>query len=87
MAALVWVAVVAALFTPLLGYHYVMHLPYAPECPRCRNVTAQVGAPSRADRVLAMIAGAFARSCTRCGWAGRMRWRLSPRRLPGERFR
>ena len=85
MAALVWVALVAALFTPLLGLHYVAHLPYAPECPRCHSVTAQVRAPGAVDRLLALLAGAFARTCSRCGWAGRMRWRLSPRRLGGGR--
>jgi hypothetical protein len=81
VAALAWVALAAALFIPLLGHQYVAHLPYAPECPRCRSVTAQLPPASAADRVLAALAGAFARTCSRCGWAGRMRWRLSPRRV------
>jgi hypothetical protein len=81
LIVLAWVVVAALLFAPILGVQYVAQLPYAPQCPRCRSVTGQVGAPGAFDRVLGLLAGVLARSCTQCGWVGRMRWRLSPNRL------
>jgi hypothetical protein len=55
-------------------------LPYAPECPACRGVTSHPVRLSRMDRVLAR-GGADARHCPRCGWSGRMRWRLAEERV------
>jgi hypothetical protein len=74
-------------FIALLGaltfaaYH-LSALPYAPECPACRGVTAHAARLSRMDRVLARCGGADARHCPRCGWSGRMRWRLAEERVP-----
>lgn len=78
MAVLVWGVVLLALAAPVWAVHYLHHLPYAPECPRCRGVTDQGGHGAPLDRVLAQVAATVRRRCRRCGWAGRMRWRLAP---------
>lgn len=72
------VVLLAALTT--LMAHHLGALPYAPECPTCRCVTSQPPRLSRLDRVLAR-GGADARHCPRCGWTGRMRWRLATERV------
>jgi hypothetical protein len=64
-----------------LAAHYLVNLPFAPECPACKCVTAQRPGASRADRLFAQLSGADARQCTRCGWSGRMRWRLAEERV------
>jgi len=71
--------------TPWVLWHYVERLPYAPECPHCRTVTAQTAARGVVDRLCAAWAATPVRSCTRCGWAGRMRWRLAHERARGQR--
>ncbi len=71
--------------TPWVVWHYLGRLPYAPECPHCRAVTAQTAMHGVVDRVCAAVAATPVRSCTRCGWAGRMRWRLAHERARGPR--
>ncbi|HSU17179.1 hypothetical protein [Longimicrobium sp.] len=66
---------------PWLVTHYVHRLPYAPECPHCRAVTGQPPANGLVDRVCAVLAATPVRTCARCGWAGRMRWRLAQERV------
>jgi len=74
----IWMLVLAmglALTMPRAVSHYQARLPYAPECPHCHAVTSQRSADSAFDRLCATIAATPVRSCARCGWAGRMRWR------------
>jgi hypothetical protein len=66
-----------------LAAHHLNALPYAPECPTCRCVTGQSTRLSRLDRMLAR-GGADVRLCPRCGWSGRMRWRLAAERVRGR---
>ena len=85
MELLIWIL----LLTTLLGAtlyvaHCLVRLPYAPECPTCRCVTAQPVRATRFDRLLARNGVSF-RSCPRCGWAGRMRWRLAEERARAGR--
>lgn len=76
------VLVVMALATaPLLLNHYVARLPYAPECPCCRTVTAQAPVHGAVDRLCALLTATPVRTCARCGWAGRMRWRIAHERV------
>lgn len=63
---------------------YLSRLPLAPACPYCHAVTGQRGPEDALDRVLAALAATAVRSCARCGWAGRMRWRLATQRAGGE---
>ncbi len=70
-------AVVAA---PGLAALYLARLPFAPECPSCRAVTSPHRGRSAVDRLVAMAAATPVRKCARCGWAGRMRWKLAPQR-------
>lgn len=70
---------------PWVFSHYVGRLPYAPECPHCRAVTGQTPVHGLLDRVYAMLAATPVRTCGRCGWAGRMRWRLAAERARGPR--
>jgi hypothetical protein len=65
-----------------LAAQYLWSLPYAPECPACKCVTGQPTRTSRVDRLLARRASVSARHCPRCGWSGRMRWRLAAERVP-----
>ena len=74
---LLWILLLlTTLGASLYAAHCLVRLPFAPECPTCRSVTAQPVHTSRFDRLLARSGVAF-RSCPRCGWAGRMRWRLA----------
>ncbi len=70
-------AVVAA---PGLAALYLARLPFAPECPHCRAVTSPHRGRGTVDRLVAMAAATPVRKCVRCGWAGRMRWKLAPQR-------
>jgi hypothetical protein len=81
---LMWIGVFLMMLAAS-GYaaHQLTSLPYAPECPECRGVTSQRMRLSRVDRVLAR-GGADARHCPRCGWTGRMRWRLAAERARRE---
>lgn len=81
---LVWTAAAVAFAVPLVAAWYLSHLPDAPHCPACRAVTAERLRPSSLDRWLARLGGADLRTCPRCGWIGRMRWRLAPGRVQGR---
>lgn len=79
---LMWMGVIAVL---LLGWtawaaHQLESLPYAPECPDCRGVTTHRLRLSRMDHLFTSLGGADNRHCARCGWNGRMRWRLAEAR-------
>ncbi|HEX6041427.1 hypothetical protein [Longimicrobium sp.] len=74
---LTWTGIAGLLAGSLYVALQLAGLPYAPECPTCRGVTCAPVRLSRMDRVLAACGGADARLCTRCGWQGRMRWRLA----------
>jgi hypothetical protein len=78
-------AVGVAVLVPWTLTHYVHRLPYAPECPHCRTVTAQAPVHGVLDRLCALVAATPVRHCARCGWAGRMRWRLAHERIRGRR--
>lgn len=82
MPLLFWTGIVGVL---LAGSAYAVHqlssLPYAPSCPTCRGMTTRSVRLSRMDRMFATCGGADARLCPRCGWQGRMRWRLATQRV------
>ena len=63
-----------------MAAHYLARLPYAPECPRCKAVTGQPERLGVVDRVISVLAATPVRHCGRCGWAGRMRWKLAAER-------
>lgn len=83
MSLTILLVVAAMLLTAgsYLAVHYVVSLPYAPDCPACKCVTAQPVHPGRIDRLFAHVGGADVRHCPRCGWSGRMRWRLAAERV------
>jgi hypothetical protein len=64
-----------------LAANYLWNLPYAPECPTCKRVTSQTTRTSRVDGLLARASSVSVRHCPRCGWSGRMRWRLATERV------
>ena len=80
LTTIVMSIVLAALAAPFLARHYLTRLPYAPECPHCRAVTSAHSGLGALDRICAVAAATPVRSCARCGWAGRMRWKLAPQR-------
>lgn len=81
MVVTMLIAMAMLLGTSWLAAHYLWSLPYAPECPTCRSVTSQRARTSRMDGLLARRASVSARDCPRCGWSGRMRWRLAAERV------
>lgn len=87
MMLLLWLTVGAVVvgIMPWVVSHYLGRLPYAPECPHCRAVTGQTPAHGLADRAWAIVTATPKRTCARCGWAGRMRWRLAHERAGGPR--
>ncbi|WP_420125822.1 hypothetical protein [Longimicrobium sp.] len=64
-----------------LAANYLWSLPYAPECPTCKRMTSQTTRTSHVDRLLARASSVSVRHCLRCGWSGRMRWRLAAERV------
>lgn len=84
---MMWMALALVAAAPMLGVRYVTLLPYAPECPHCRAVTAERGGPGLFDRFCALLAATPVRLCQRCGWAGRMRWRLARERARSSQRR
>ena len=72
--------VLAAVAAPFLATLYLSRLPFAPGCPHCSAITSTRVSEGRLDRLCAMAAATPVRSCSRCGWAGRMRWKLAPQR-------
>ena len=81
MVATMAIAMVVLLGASWLAANYLWSLPYAPECPTCKCVTGQPPRTSRVDRLLSRGAPVSARHCPRCGWTGRMRWRLAEERV------
>jgi hypothetical protein len=81
---LLWAATAAAVVATLWAVVHLTHLPVAPRCPDCRATTRENAATTTLDRLFGEVGHASARECTRCGWAGRMRWRLAVRRTAGE---
>ena len=81
MVATMAIAMVVLLGASWLAANYLWSLPYAPECPACKCVTGQTPRTSRVDRLLSRGAPVSARHCPRCGWTGRMRWRLAAERV------
>ena len=81
MLTIVLCIVLAAVAGPVFATYYLVRLPYAPECPHCRAVTSAHLGGGVVDRLCAMAAATPVRSCARCGWAGRMRWKLAPQRV------
>lgn len=71
---------------PWMLSRYVGRLPVAPQCPHCRTVTVTAGiqASGALGRAYQALTSSVVRSCTRCGWAGRMRWRPAPVRMRGQ---
>lgn len=79
-----WILVVLTLAASAYALVHVSHLPVAPACPDCRAITGQRRRATLLDRAFAALANAAARECPRCGWAGRMRWRLAVDRARGD---
>lgn len=78
MAVLASLVILLVLAAPVGVAHYLNHLPYAPVCPRCRGLTEEGGPGAPLERLFAALAATGKRHCRRCGWTGRMRWRLAP---------
>jgi hypothetical protein len=83
---MVWIGfvlLIAIMAVPWVLTRYLGRLPYAPECPHCQTVTVtgQRRAHGTLDRACEALTATAVRTCTRCGWAGRMRWRLAPERV------
>jgi hypothetical protein len=88
---MLWMAVMLAAgvlaMGPWLLASYLGRLPYAPECPQCRAVTGQHPAHTVLDRACALLSATPVRHCARCGWAGRMRWRVASEHARGPHRR
>ena len=81
-----FVLLIVVMATPWVLTRYLGRLPYAPECPHCHTVTTgQRPARGTFERAYEALTASAVRSCTRCGWAGRMRWRLAPERVRDRR--
>lgn len=81
---MVWALMALSAVLAVSAVFHLAHLPVAPQCPDCRTVTTILGRPTLLDRVLGQLGNAAARECTRCGWSGRMRWRLALQRTPSK---
>ncbi|MDB4947786.1 MAG: hypothetical protein JWM27_435 [Gemmatimonadetes bacterium] len=84
MLLLVWVGMALAAAASFAVLHYVHRLPVAPECPRCRAVTAERPRGTALDRLCGALAATPVRRCGRCGWSGRMRWRWAAQHVGGR---
>ncbi len=81
MEGVVLTGLALALAAPVFIVQYLARLPYAPECPACRQMTQRQQASERwLDRACASVGATAARCCKRCGWRGRMRWRFAAQR-------
>ena len=82
-----FVLLLAVMAVPWVLARYLGRLPYAPECPHCSTVTVTGQRPAQGavERAYASLTASAVRTCTRCGWAGRMRWRLAPERVRDRR--
>ena len=70
----------ALLAAPLLIDRYLRTLPVAPACPTCRSIARERRTSSIAD-IIPFLSRTFAAECIRCGWHGRMRWKLAGGKL------
>jgi hypothetical protein len=84
VVTMVWALMLLSIAVAACAVFHVAHLPVAPQCPDCRSVTMLPLRPTLLDRLLGQLGNAAARECPRCGWAGRMRWRLALHRTPPE---
>lgn len=84
MTILALAALALGVAAPAITLHYLHRLPYAPACPYCREVTQPGSGATVVDRAWARIAATAVRRCGRCGWSGRMRWRLAPGRTRAD---
>jgi len=82
--AMIAVLLAAAALAPWLLSRWVGRLPVAPECPHCRTVTGGHVPRGALERACARLTATAMHTCARCGWAGRMRWRLAPQRVAGR---
>jgi hypothetical protein len=73
----------ALLALPVFLTRYWRHLPEAPSCPHCREVTYRLQHETLAHRLVNTLPVPMTavRACSACGWQGRMRWRWAPRRV------
>lgn len=69
-----------AMLLPGAVAQYLARLPYAPDCPRCQSMTGQRTVPGTFDWLYGLLLATPVRMCRRCGWTGRMRWRLATQR-------
>lgn len=81
MLAMVLVLLVMVITVVWMLSRYVGRLPYAPECPHCWAITGQRPAHGWPEYLCERLTATAVRTCARCGWAGRMRWRLAPERV------
>jgi hypothetical protein len=65
------------LAAPVLIDRYVRHLPVAPACPTCACVARQAQVGPRLMAWIPAFGRTFLAECGRCGWRGRMRWKLA----------
>jgi hypothetical protein len=77
---MVWALTFLSIGVSVYAAVHLAHLPYAPQCPDCRTLTGRPSRTTLLDRFLGSVANAAARECPRCGWSGRMRWRLAVHR-------
>lgn len=77
---MVWALTFLSITVSVYAAVHLAQLPEAPQCPDCRTLTGRPSRMTVLDRLFASIANAAARECPRCGWAGRMRWRLAVHR-------
>jgi hypothetical protein len=80
-----FVLLVGVMAAPWVLTRCVGRLPYAPGCPHCSTVTGQRPPQGAFERAYSALTASGVRTCTRCGWAGRMRWRLAPERVSDRR--
>ena len=78
-------AAMVAVAAPGVLTLYGGRLRCARRCPHCHTVTGQLPPRGPLERAYGALTASAVRSCTRCGWAGRMRWRLAPERVGGHR--
>ena len=84
MVSLLWMTMLLSAAASVCAVYHLSHLPVAPACPDCRTVTGQPRRTTLLDRLFGRIGNAAARECPRCGWSGRMRWRLALHRTRSE---
>ncbi len=84
MLTMVWALALVSIALSAVAVAHLAHLPVAPQCPDCRTLTGQSTRTTTLDRFFGQMANAAARECPRCGWSGRMRWRLAVRRTRSE---